>query len=134
MVRLMRRAAVMGVLAAAAYGIGACSDRGEPADQQRPQTPLQDQNRPASDPGARPSTTGDTDEKLNSPVSPQAGGAQPEGSGGSGMPATTGPGTSLSRTDGGTADGGAGETGRRLDAGMGRGTAVPAPPPDAGAR
>ena len=87
MVRLMRRAVVVGVLAAAAYGIGACSERGE----------------------------------------------QPEGTGGSGMPASTGPGTSLSRTDGG-ADGGISDTARRLDAGMGRGTAVPAPPPDAGAR
>ncbi len=131
MVRLIRRAAVVSVLAVAAYGIGACSERGEPADQQRPQTPIQDQNRPPPDPGARPNPTGDTDEKLNSPLSPQAGGEQPEGSGGSGMPATTGPGTSLSRTDGGV-DGGAGETQRRLDAGMGRGTAVPAP--DAGAR
>ncbi|HET9449337.1 MAG TPA: hypothetical protein VFO83_00560 [Aggregicoccus sp.] len=129
MVRLMRRAVVMGVLAAAAYGIGACSERGEPSDQQQPRTPIQEQTRPPADPGARPDTTGDTDERLNSPVSPAAGGEQPEGSGGSGMPATTGPGTSLSRTDGGT-----GETGRRLDAGMGRGTAVPAPAPDAGAR
>ena len=133
MVRLMRRAAVVAVLAAGAYGIGACSDRSEPADEQRPQTPLQDQSRPPPEPGARPDTTGDTDDTLNSPVSPQAGGEQPEGSGGSGIPATTGPGTSLSRTDGG-ADGGAGETGRRLDAGMGRGTAVPAPAPDAGTR
>ena len=132
MVRLMRRAAVVSVLALAAYGIGACSERGEPSDQQSPQTPIQDQARPPSDPGARPSTAGDTDETLNNPVSPAAGGEQPEGTGGAGMPATTGPGTPLSRTDGGT-DGGTGDTARRLDAGMGRGTAVPAPA-DAGAR
>lgn len=127
MVRLMRRAVVVSVAALAAYGIGACSERGEPADSQRPQTPVQDRARPPSDPGARPAPAGDTDETLNSPVSPQAGGEQPEGSGGAGMPATTGPGTPLSRTDGGTSD-----TARRLDGGMGRGTAVPAPPPDAG--
>lgn len=73
MVRLMRRAVVMGVLAAAAYGIGACSERGEPSDPQQPRTPIQEQTRPPADPGARPDTTGDTDERLDSPVPPGAG-------------------------------------------------------------
>ncbi len=112
MKRLVRRAAVMGVVAVLAYGVGACNEEGA-KDQDQFQDPINQQARPQPDPGARPDPTGTTNPAENSPIAPEVGDPRSAGTGGGGAdaPADPGPGTSLSRQDGGVDPGARGMAG-----------------------
>jgi hypothetical protein len=113
MKRLVRRAAVMGVVVALAYGIGACNEEGN-KETGAFRTPPEEQARPTPDPGARPDPAGTTDPKESSPLAPETDDPRSQGgTGGSGAdaPASTGPGTSLSRQDGGVDPGARGMAG-----------------------